>query len=97
MGSVVHHKIDADGFGEVDLEADEFAREISRCSYPPDEMASWEPKFKSDIYELTVPPGQIPEAFVPDSIEAAILAVIDQVPGPLTPELPPYADRHRHR
>lgn len=82
-------------FGEADLESD-WPERPSRCSYPPE--ADWRAKDRdSDIYELTVPPGERPSSEnLPGSIEQALLDVLDQVPrSPSAPELPEFAERYR--
>ena len=95
-------------FGEVDLEAEGFGDSSERCTLT-DDPRSWQPG-ESDIRELlTVPLAEGPAPELPGSIAAAILDVLEQVPGrpasrpPETqsasrkssPELPEAAYRRR--
>jgi hypothetical protein len=67
-----------------------------RYSEPP-ETASWLSQ-DSDTFELTVPPGEFSTPSLPDTIESALLSLVDLVPGAEpSPELPASAEPHRRR
>lgn len=75
-------------FGEADLEGDRFGTVLALCSYPPEPIPTWQVG-QSDIFELTVPPGEFPGGIVSSSIDEALRNALDQVPGaPSVSELP---------
>lgn len=77
---------DLDDYGEADLEAEDLGPIDERCSYPPGRA-----RRESDIYALTVPPGEYPVQRVPGSIEQALREAAEQVPRAPTPA-PPEVD-----
>jgi len=70
-------------FGEADLEGERFGTVLALCSYPPEPIPAWEAG-QSDIYELTVPPGEFPGEIAAGSIDEALRNALDQVPGAST-------------
>lgn len=99
----------AERFGEADLEGDGLIDAPGQCTLSSQDPRSWRPG-ESDIHELTVPLGEVPAPELPSSITAAILDVLEQVPGAppsrpaaeptarkSSPELPEAAYRRRAR
>jgi hypothetical protein len=85
-------------FGEADLESEHFGgREPPRPSYPPDEPSDARSACgpaSSEVFTLIAARGPSSTHCVPDTIEAALVAAIEQLPrAPTTPELPAWAYR----
>lgn len=70
-------------FGEADLEGERFGTVLALCSYPPERLPEWQAG-QSDIYELTVPPGEFPHEIAASSIDEALRNALDQIPGAST-------------
>lgn len=93
MAGAGHDSRDPQGdFGEADLEADELGPIDERCSFPP-----LRTRRESDIYALTVPPGEYPDEPVPDTIEQAVREAAEQVPRTPVPERPSDAVQQTSR